>query len=632
MYNENKIAFIFCCNDVQYQKECSSYIMELDLPAEYELEILPIIGAKSMAAGYNQAIQKSDAKYKVYLHQDVFIWNKHFIYDILNIFSDSGIGMIGVLGGVNIPDDGILYPAWNVGMTYACDTEDAGTNQGKNPQKGECLQVEAIDGMLMATQYDLYWREDLFPQWDFYDISQAFEFRKKGYSVVVPHQDKPWCMHDCGRTKLQNYKEGRKILLHEYASFFDRPLYREEDFFYNHGLKQQYQSIMADITQYMEHGALKKAVQLCGQYDDTTIMDSDLSIIKKIVSVCDMEQGIYGACRSWLIGENYEAVKKRYNGLKFFLWDMERGRHTKRGQFDQILLQNQYSMPLIVMAGIHNLFHFEKLIFAFAENAKLRKDLIDLNYLEFIANQISMEEPVPFEEMKKEISDAVSINKTEEEIQELERSCRNTAQIWEEELPECRKHISRLLKEGEREKLSILLSSQEFRNKYEGVTDMMYMILVNQIYQEELENHTEYTVLDGQGSIEEMMSFIQEIKFSLWRLEFETEELAGKQLIELIRKKHISSYLLKYAVHVAAMDKVGLLGHLAALFLEENMPGMAFSMLKYADELCPGTEEILCTMADLCLQAGKKEEAIYCLQQVKQPTVITERFRKLCES
>ena len=73
MYNENKIAFIFCCNDVQYQKECSSYIMELDLPAEYELEILPIIGAKSMAAGYNQAIQKSDAKYKVYLHQGVYI-------------------------------------------------------------------------------------------------------------------------------------------------------------------------------------------------------------------------------------------------------------------------------------------------------------------------------------------------------------------------------------------------------------------------------------------------------------------------------------------------------------------------------------------------------------------------------
>ena len=62
------------------------------------------------------------------------------------------------------------------------------------------------------------------------------------------------------------------------------------------------------------------------------------------------------------------------------------------------------------------------------------------------------------------------------------------------------------------------------------------------------------------------------------------------------------------------------------------MPRMAFSMLKYADELCPGTEEILCTMADLCLKAGKKEEAAYCLKRVGHPTQITEMFRKLCES
>ena len=160
---------------------------------------------------------------------------------------------------------------------------------------------------------------------------------------------------------------------------------------------------------------------------------------------------------------------------------------------------------------------------------------------------------------------------------------------------------------------------------------MAYMIIVNQIYQEETAGDIRQTVLDGRSSIDEIMSFIQEIKFGLWRLEFDVEESAGIQFMELVRRNQVSGCLLKYIVHLAGMDKVGILGKVTALFLEQNMLGMAFSMLKYANELCPGTEEILCTMADLCLQAGKKNEALYCLEQVKQPTLITERFRKLCE-
>lgn len=226
--DNKKICFIMCCNNSQYQEECVSYLQELDKPEGYEIEIIPIIGATSMTSGYNQGMQQSDAKYKVYLHQDVFIWNRHFLYDLLEIFESREVGLFGVLGGNDIPDDGVLYTAWNVGMSYACDTQDAGIKQGINPGPGICQEVEAIDGMLMATQYDIPWREDLFDKWDFYDISQSFEFRKQGYLVVVPFQETPWCMHDCGRTDLQNYDEGRKILLQEYAAFFREPFYRQD--------------------------------------------------------------------------------------------------------------------------------------------------------------------------------------------------------------------------------------------------------------------------------------------------------------------------------------------------------------------------------------------------------------------
>lgn len=631
MVNKKKITFILCTNNEQYQNECSSYLMELEVPDGYAVEVIPIIGAKSMTAGYNQGMRQSDAKYKIYLHQDVFVWNSHFIYDLLEIFESSEVGMIGVLGGINIPDNGILYQAWNVGMSYACDTEDAGIKQGINPKQGTCQVVEAVDGMLMATQYDVPWREDLFTGWDFYDISQSFEFRKRGYAVVIPHQETPWCMHDCGRTKLQDYNEGRKILLQEYAVFFQSPVYREEDFFYNHDLKREYGCLRDRIISCMECGMPEEGVQICEKYDDAVIMDSDLSLLKKIVTVCETEQKIYGECLTWKAGESYEIVKEKYNNAKFLLWDIERNRNTKGTLLKDVLQQSQYSMPLVVMAGIHNVFHFEEIMLLLIENAIARKSLMDLNYLEFIANQISLVAQIPFEKIRTEIQDATSLYKTEAEILEIEKICRKNARVREEELPEKRRYINQLLKDEDREAFSALLSDVEFREKFETVTDMAYMMLVNQIYQEEVAEGISHTVLDGRGSIDVIMSFIQQMKFGLWRLEFDMEETAGIQFMELIRRNQVSGCLLKYIVHVAGMNKVGILGKLAALFLEQNVLSMAFSMLKYANELCPGTEEILCTMAELCLQAGKKDEALYCLEQVEQPTQITESFRKLCE-
>lgn len=78
--------------------------------------------------------------------------------------------------------------------------------------------VEAIDGLLMATQYDIPWREDLFDKWDFYDVSQTQEFIRKGYKVVVPNTGKPWVIHDDGFVNLKNYYEERKKFVKEYGT------------------------------------------------------------------------------------------------------------------------------------------------------------------------------------------------------------------------------------------------------------------------------------------------------------------------------------------------------------------------------------------------------------------------------
>lgn len=208
--DDKKICFIACVNNDKYEQEMLKYINHLEVPENYTVECMSIRGAKSMAAGYNEGMQSSDAKYKVYLHQDVFIVNPHFIRDMLHIFADETIGMIGMVGAPKMPENAIMWNAPRVGkIYYSAIYESKESEIGRI--EGTYCEVEAIDGLLMATQYDLTWREDLFHNWDFYDASQSQEFIRKGYKVVVPNQEQTWCIHDDGFYNLKSYYSSRKI-------------------------------------------------------------------------------------------------------------------------------------------------------------------------------------------------------------------------------------------------------------------------------------------------------------------------------------------------------------------------------------------------------------------------------------
>ena len=113
--NDKKICFILCVNNDMYLDECVYYINKLEIPTEYEIDIITVRDADSMTSGYNAAMQTSDAKYKIYIHQDVFLIKKDMIYDILRIFEDNNIGMIGMIGTQKIPDDGCnrKMPDWS---------------------------------------------------------------------------------------------------------------------------------------------------------------------------------------------------------------------------------------------------------------------------------------------------------------------------------------------------------------------------------------------------------------------------------------------------------------------------------------------------------------------------------------
>ena len=219
--NSKKICFILCANKKEYEEECRNYIKNLEVPQGYIVEIISIWQAESMTSGYNRAMLQSDAKYKVYLHQDAFLINRNFLFDMLAVFQDNPqYGIMGVVGTKLLPDNGCMWAnhmRTGALRSYVIEEYDDYFDVPLSPKSRGCAPVRALDGVLLATQYDIFWREDVFDGWDFYDISQCFEFQNAGYKVGVFCQDVPWVLHDCGFLKLQKYHLYRQRFLEEYC-------------------------------------------------------------------------------------------------------------------------------------------------------------------------------------------------------------------------------------------------------------------------------------------------------------------------------------------------------------------------------------------------------------------------------
>lgn len=227
MASEKIISFIICVNNESKYKRAESYIQNLNKHSHYIIEIIGIRGSSSMTKGYNLGMQCAKGRYKIYMHQDVWIINPFFINRIMDIFnSDSKIGIIGVIGAKKLPPNGIWWESkCQLGKVVDNHTGnfeliDHSVKYTPLPKDNSPIipfeYAEVIDGLLIATQYDIHWREDLFNGWHFYDISQCLEFKKNHYDVVIPKQEEPWCIHDCGIVDLKDYELYREKFINEY--------------------------------------------------------------------------------------------------------------------------------------------------------------------------------------------------------------------------------------------------------------------------------------------------------------------------------------------------------------------------------------------------------------------------------
>lgn len=214
-YDASKIAIITCANDDEMYDEAVRYINKLHVPVGMSVDLLKIVGAGSMTEGYQAAMESSDAKYKLYMHQDCLVINKNILQDVIKLFqAHPDVGLIGLAGCQKLPGNG---PVWwsnkvRLGMNVTKHAPEFGIFANFGAVQGEFQEADILDGFFLATQYDLPWRTDLFTGWHFYDVSQTREFINAGYKAVVAHQDESWIVHCSGRKVIDNsYYRYQKI-------------------------------------------------------------------------------------------------------------------------------------------------------------------------------------------------------------------------------------------------------------------------------------------------------------------------------------------------------------------------------------------------------------------------------------
>jgi hypothetical protein len=217
MTTDNCFTFIYCVkNDIDCEASCQ-HLDSLQIPVGYTATKQIFRNNPNIAQDYNMAMSNSAAKYKIYLHQYTNIINANFLLEILSLFKNHPeLGMLGVLGAKKLPPNG--------------NWREASERYGKILFGGEPLiynneitsdyqPVQVIDGMIMITQYDLPWREEVFHDQFFYDAAQCLEFIKVGYKVGIPKQSEPWCAFNNTTDTLIQYYRDRERFCQEYQGF-----------------------------------------------------------------------------------------------------------------------------------------------------------------------------------------------------------------------------------------------------------------------------------------------------------------------------------------------------------------------------------------------------------------------------
>ena len=197
--NLRKIDFIICYSNEKCLNKCVACIEELIVPEGYQTEIIGVTKAENLAEAYNALMNESDAQYKVYLQENVYIVNRNFLIETIEEFEcDTSIGMLGILGQES---NNTEYGEWNCGSVAIINDNRSDKILEKNERQG--MYVECLNGLLLMTSIDVNWKSLVSGPNGYFDIEHSKAVRNKGCTLKVPYQTEPWCVYESGFSEYE---------------------------------------------------------------------------------------------------------------------------------------------------------------------------------------------------------------------------------------------------------------------------------------------------------------------------------------------------------------------------------------------------------------------------------------------
>ena len=195
-------------------------LQALHLPAGYEAELFTLTAGKPYAVQANKALTLSDAKYKIYINDDMCLVQPRFFGELLAIFKNAAVGMIGAWGSQSLPVDGnVLSSVYKRGAVYV-PAEDGFSELRFGDATGKAADVRCILPSFFATQWDISWDESYEKQY-YAVLAHCRAFEEEGGRIVVPLTKNIWCAYQVKDISFDGSEADRKKFFTRYHSYID---------------------------------------------------------------------------------------------------------------------------------------------------------------------------------------------------------------------------------------------------------------------------------------------------------------------------------------------------------------------------------------------------------------------------
>lgn len=180
------VDFIIFYKEEQCLNRCISCINDFEIPQGVSLDVLGVSEGESVSEAYDFAMNESEADYKVYVRENVYIVNRHFLSDMIAYMeANPDVAMAGPVGG----EKQGRFIEWTKGKINIVNSVRADSFA-----KGEGT-ADYLLGELLVTRTDISWKTDR-EQW--FDIRHCERLREEGFRLGVFPQSEPWCVWEYG--------------------------------------------------------------------------------------------------------------------------------------------------------------------------------------------------------------------------------------------------------------------------------------------------------------------------------------------------------------------------------------------------------------------------------------------------